>query len=212
MIWLLAILGQVGHAQAPTTAPSEVPRVVFTSTIGKEQLEVILKQRPPDRLEVVLKERRATTKPAADGRSPVQSGQTISPLFVDTYFVRRVSDKDPAGTVLWQYDRNVYDDSDRMRYRVLSATLIYNYVFIVEKQRLGTSIGMIRLGDENGPSTPLGWKSLLADSDAEGPIVVSAIVCPGVTLGDSWVVLNYDQVPKYRKDFRLSDCFPDVEK
>jgi hypothetical protein len=89
----------------------------------------------------------------------------------------------------------------------LSAAVIGDHVFIVNKMTLGTSIDMVRVGDENHPSAWIASKYLLTDDDVHGPIVVSAKFNIGPTLAESSLTLNYDQKAELRREIRLIDCF-----
>lgn len=197
MSLLSSVIAHVLLAQVTATAPVAGRPVIFSGSPAENG----------EKLEIVRIDFRPATRPAT-ATTTVSRARTIHPDFVETYEAHTVG-ANGIERVLWRYERNWYAQfsSDRMRYRVLSAAVIDKYLFIVEKMTLGTSILRIRIGATPQAAKPAGFKHLLADSEVDGPIVVSAAIRQGSTWGRSTVVLNHDQAAKYRREFTLGECF-----
>lgn len=185
---------------APTTGPA-TPRVVFRDDIGVDKT-----------MEIVLSGTRPTTKPATTSASSQQRTLTRPHDFTETYQVRLMQQR--TVRTLYQYDRGGYLDrsSERLRYRVLSAALIGDRLFIAEKSGLGTTLVMIRSNEKGEFGDTVTFKYLVSDSDAEGPIITTAKFKVGSTWTNSELFLNEDGAPTDQRAFRLGDAFADSKE
>jgi hypothetical protein len=165
-------------------------------------------------LQIVRVKTRAASRPATRGAvaatKPTTNpyGATVQPDAVDIYEVWLVHDNKPK-QVVWSFERNRYagESSKALRYRILAAAILGDYLFLVEKSSLSTSAMNVRLDPTRNGGRAAGWQLLLTDNHADGPRVVSAAILPAATWEDSKIVLNPDQPSKAQREFVLAQLF-----
>lgn len=205
-IALLAVVVQLGALPATTTSPSDTSSVVLETRLSPDKVLEVVKI-PPTSNSTSIADR--IHQNAIDGPS-TRAGDSL----LARYIVRVAIDGRPDRTVLWEFDRqsNPEFSSERMRYRVLAAVIVGEYLVIAEKIALGTSVVLIRPGDETRSGALLQIKYLQSDSEADGPVVTSAKFDVKTSLADSWLILNPDAELRHQRRFSLADCFPNYAK
>jgi hypothetical protein len=114
---------------------------------------------------------------------------------------------EPDGAVVWQYDNGIHAElSPAVHYRVLSATMIDGYLFIVSKEAFLTILVMVEPARGNQAGRVVRAVTVMRDNSADGSVAVSAGFRAGATWKQSALIINHDQQPQYQKELRLVDC------